>query len=142
MQTDGCPPRPDRQFPNLQLERRRALRRFGIDVERSLRLWQRDMVGPDFAAHIATLEPENSPLSASGLDLSEREREVLTLAACGLSYREAGEILHISRETIKSHHRTIKRKFHASTVTKAVVMAILVGELDNDLLRKHFTLPV
>lgn len=141
MRQTGRSPRPDRQFPNLQLESKRALRRFGIDIEQSLRLWQEDMVGPDFAGHLATLEPEESPIAAElELDLSEREREVLTLAACGLSATEVSRLLHLSIETVKSHHKHIKRKLGASTVTKAVVTAILVGELDNDLLRAHFAI--
>jgi len=139
MQADGRHPRPDRQFPNLPLERKRALRRFGIDVEQSLRLWQEDMVGPDFVAHLATLQSENSEYTKElDVDLSERERQILTLAACGFTNERVGGTLQISVLTVRSHQKRIKRKLHASTVTKAVVTAILVGELDNDLLRQHF----
>lgn len=137
----GRHPRPDRQFPTLHLESKRALRRFGIDIEQSLRLWQEEMVGPDAAAHLATLEPEASTMElALDPDLSDREREVLTLSACGFTAQQIGGQLYLSVETVKSHHKHIRQKLRANSITKAVVTAILIGELDMALLREHFAI--
>lgn len=42
--------------------------------------------------------------------LSQREREVLTLLSRGLTYREAGELLHVSERTIETHRRNLAEK--------------------------------
>jgi DNA-binding NarL/FixJ family response regulator len=54
--------------------------------------------------HQASLEPEPAARLAG---LSERELEVLELAACGMSNKEIAERLVISYNTVKFHLRTI-----------------------------------
>lgn len=54
-------------------------------------------------------------------DLSPREREVLDLLAKGYRYREIGEALFISVETVRSHLRSIYDKLHVRSGTEAVV---------------------
>ena len=86
------------------------------------------------AAHSgrATLSPEaaqalvqtaHHPLS-TGLDLTEREREVLTLMIEGLNNTQIAGRLHVSPSTIKSHVSNILSKLGAASRTEAVTLAL------------------
>jgi NarL family two-component system response regulator LiaR len=86
------------------------------------------------AAHAgrATLSPEaaqaivqtaNQP-PAPGLDLTEREREVLTLMIDGLNNTQIAGKLSVSPSTIKSHVSNILSKLGAASRTEAVTMAL------------------
>ena len=86
------------------------------------------------AAHAghATLSPEaaqvlvqtvNQP-AAPGLDLTEREREVLTLLIEGLSNNQIAGRLSVSPSTIKSHVSNILAKLGVSSRTEAVTLAL------------------
>jgi NarL family two-component system response regulator LiaR len=86
------------------------------------------------AAHAgrATLSPEaaqalvetaNQP-RAPGLDLTEREREVLTLMIEGLSNTQIAGRLTVSSSTIKSHVSNILSKLGAASRTEAVTLAL------------------
>lgn len=59
-----------------------------------------------------------------GYDLSEREREVLSLLVRGLSNREIGDILHISASTVKNHVSTILSKLGTTSRTQAAALAV------------------
>lgn len=59
-----------------------------------------------------------------GQDLTEREREVLTLMAEGLSNQEIAERMVITPATVKFHTRGIRSKLGTSTRTETVVLAI------------------
>lgn len=59
-------------------------------------------------------------LSASGSDLTRREREVLGLMARGASNREIGETLYVAIGTVKGHVRNILRKLGAVNRAEAV----------------------
>jgi ATP/maltotriose-dependent transcriptional regulator MalT len=61
--------------------------------------------------------------------LSERELEVLSLIADGLSNAEIGRRLHVGRETVKSHARSILVKMPARNRTHAVALAFRTGIL-------------
>jgi anti-anti-sigma factor len=52
-------------------------------------------------------------------DLTQREAEVLTLVAKGLSNREIADALFIGEQTVKSHLRTIFAKLGVSNRTQA-----------------------
>jgi len=80
----------------------------------------------------ATLSPEaaqalvqsaNQP-PAPGLDLTEREREVLTLMIEGLNNTQIAGRLTVSPSTIKSHVSNILSKLGVASRTEAVALAL------------------
>ena len=86
------------------------------------------------AAHAgrATLSPEaaqalvetaNQPV-APGLDLTEREREVLALLIEGLNNTQIAGKLTVSPSTIKSHVSNILAKLGVASRTEAVTLAL------------------
>jgi NarL family two-component system response regulator LiaR len=89
------------------------------------------------AAHAgrATLSPEaaqalvetaNQP-PAQGLDLTEREREVLALMVEGLNNTQIAGRLTVSSSTIKSHVSNILSKLGVASRTEAVTLALRSG---------------
>ena len=86
------------------------------------------------AAHFgrATLSPEAAQVlvqivnrsPAPGLDLTEREREVLTLMIEGLSNGQIALRLKVSGSTIKSHVSNILSKLGVASRTEAVTLAL------------------
>ncbi len=62
-----------------------------------------------------------------GLDLTERERDVLALMATGLNNVEISETLVVSPSTIKSHVSHILAKFGVTSRTEAVALAVRHG---------------
>ena len=67
-----------------------------------------------------------------GNQLSERECEVLTLAARGFSNKRIGESLHIAETTVKSHVKSILEKLGADDRTQAVAEALRRGLIRSD----------
>jgi NarL family two-component system response regulator LiaR len=93
-----------------------------------------ELAGAIRAAHAgrATLSPEaaqalvettNQP-SAPGLDLTEREREVLALMVEGLNNTQIAGRLTVSSSTIKSHVSNILAKLGVASRTEAVTLAL------------------
>ena len=86
------------------------------------------------AAHSgkATLSPEAAAVLVEtahqppppGLDLTEREREVLSLMIEGLNNTQIAGKLHVSPSTIKSHVSNILSKLGVSSRTEAVTLAL------------------
>jgi two-component system, NarL family, response regulator LiaR len=80
----------------------------------------------------ATLSPEAAQalvqtahrLPAPGLDLTQREREVLTLMIDGLNNTQIAGRLGVSPSTIKSHVSNILSKLGAASRTEAVTLAL------------------
>lgn len=89
------------------------------------------------AAHIgrATLSPEVTQVIVQtagqspepGLDLTEREREVLALMVEGLNNTQIAGRLSVSPSTIKSHVSNILSKLGVSSRTEAVTLALRQG---------------
>jgi NarL family two-component system response regulator LiaR len=93
-----------------------------------------DLVRAIRAAHVgrATLSPEvaqtlvetaNQP-PTPGLNLTEREREVLALMVEGLNNKQIAERLTVSLSTIKSHVSNILLKLGVASRTEAVTLAL------------------
>jgi LuxR family maltose regulon positive regulatory protein len=83
-----------------------------------------------FSNNILTAAPQSEikNLKSKILNpLSERELEVLRLAADGLSNREIADRLCLAESTVKSHLNTIFRKLDAKNRTQAVAQARQLG---------------
>ena len=65
-------------------------------------------------------------------DLSEREREVLTLLAQGSSNKEIGAALHLTEATVKGYVSTLLSKLHVADRTQAALVAVRYGLVDVD----------
>ncbi len=61
--------------------------------------------------------------------LTAREKTVLRLLQGTLSYREIGQLLHISQNTIKTHTRAIYRKLGVSSRPEAIQQGRALGIL-------------
>lgn len=72
------------------------------------------------------LTPEHNR-ARTGLDLTEREVEVLRALVEGLTYRQIAERLDVSIETIRSHVKAIYRKLQVHGVAEAVSRAVREG---------------
>jgi two-component system NarL family response regulator len=64
--------------------------------------------------------------------LTDRELEVLKLAADGLTNRQIGRRLHISENTVKNHMRNILEKLHLHSRMEAVLYAVREELIDLD----------
>jgi len=71
----------------------------------------------------ALVETANQP-PAPGLDLTEREREVLALMVEGLNNTQIAGRLTVSSSTIKSHVSNILSKLGVASRTEAVTLAL------------------
>jgi DNA-binding NarL/FixJ family response regulator len=74
-------------------------------------------------------EPNKPPSEALKV-LSERELEVLTLVAKGLSNSECAEQLFLSEGTVKTHVKRIYTKLDLRDRTQAVIFAYQTGMVD------------
>ena len=61
--------------------------------------------------------------------LTEREREVMTLAASGLQNGDMAERLYLSPETVKTHVQNAMGKLGARTRAHAVAIALVTGHI-------------
>lgn len=61
------------------------------------------------------------------LDLTEREQEVLRCLVRGLSYKQAGDELAISLDTVRTYIRALYKKLQVHSVAAAVTRAIREG---------------
>lgn len=75
------------------------------------------------------LDPAARPAASlhEGPFLTDREREVIRLVACGMSSRLIGESLGISNKTVDNHRTNIMSKLRIHTTAELVRYAIRVG---------------
>jgi DNA-binding CsgD family transcriptional regulator len=66
---------------------------------------------------------------AGRVQLTEREREVMTLVASGLQSGDIAEHLFLSPETVKSHVHNALTKLGAHTRAHAVAIALVTGQI-------------
>jgi DNA-binding NarL/FixJ family response regulator len=77
---------------------------------------------------VARFAQQPSPDAGRTLDeLTEREKEILTLLASGLSNAELAEKLFLSETTVKTHVSAILRKLHVRDRVQAVIAAYDAG---------------
>lgn len=60
------------------------------------------------------------PKAKDQLNITEREKEILTLLAKGLLYKEIANQLHITTGTVKQHLHKIYEKLHVQNRTEAI----------------------
>lgn len=60
---------------------------------------------------------------SNGCELSEREKELLSLIAAGNDYKTIAAMAFISYETMRTHAKNIYRKLHVSSRSEAVLKA-------------------
>lgn len=65
-------------------------------------------------------------------DLTDREREVLSLLAQGLSTNDIARSLSITSSTVRNHIRNILQKLHVHNWLEAVVYAFKQGLVDKE----------
>lgn len=71
-------------------------------------------------AHALTAPPS----APEAVDLTEREREILTLVAAGRSNKEIARVLGISDATVKVHIKHVLRKLNLKSRLEAAVWAL------------------
>ena len=65
----------------------------------------------------------------AALALTPREMEVLELMATSATYREIGDQLHISEETVRTHTKRVLTKLNQPNRTQGVLAALRIGLL-------------
>jgi DNA-binding NarL/FixJ family response regulator len=83
----------------------------------------RSALDPQIAPRIIARAARPTPSS----DLTEREREVLSLAARGLTNKQIGHDLDISDRTVQNHLANIYGKLNVQSRTEAVTAALQRG---------------
>jgi LuxR family transcriptional regulator, maltose regulon positive regulatory protein len=82
--------------------------------------WQSGFAAAVSAAMLA--EPDRQPSARNLSGLSDREQEVWRFLSTALSMQDIADALFVSRNTLKSHVRSIYRKLNVSTRQAAVAM--------------------
>ncbi len=82
------------------------------------------------AIHSRAVAPQTKqPVSGDVMPLSQRESEILSLIAKGISFSEIGSILSISPHTVTAHIKKIYRKLQVHSRGEAVYEATCLGIL-------------
>lgn len=81
----------------------------------------------DLLRHIELDVPDDPVTGDDGLELSEREREVLRCLMDGMAYKQVADRLDISIDTVRSHIRRIYKKLQVHSVAQAVSRALREG---------------
>lgn len=72
------------------------------------------------------------PVELRTIDLTSREREVLSLLTQGLSTKDIARSLSISSSTVRNHIRNILRKLHVHNRLEAVIYSFKHGLIGKD----------
>jgi DNA-binding NarL/FixJ family response regulator len=87
-----------------------------------------DVILAKVMAHVSSASPEGMIAP-----LTDREMEILALAAKGMTNRSIGAQLDISDRTVQGHIARIFEKLQASSRTEAVMRAVSLGWLPADI---------
>ncbi|MCX6152151.1 MAG: response regulator transcription factor [Ignavibacteriales bacterium] len=79
------------------------------------------------AKQVLNLFKYHIPKNNGSINLTEREREILSLIVVGLSNDEISTKLFISQQTVRNHIRHIYEKLHVHSKSQAVAKAIKEG---------------
>lgn len=74
-----------------------------------------------------------SASNAETMELTERQLEVLTLVAQGLTYKQIGERLFVSERAIKYHMGEILARLHLENRSQVIAYAVRTGLVKGDL---------
>ena len=77
--------------------------------------------GDEIMTKIPTLATDNSKVSLNHFDLSEKEREIVSQVANGLSNREIAEALFLSEGTVRNYISTILEKLNLRDRTQLAI---------------------
>jgi DNA-binding NarL/FixJ family response regulator len=84
-------------------------------------------MSPSIAARVLKLFQQFAPAPASStyeFNLSDREKDILSLMVQGKDFRTIGEEYFISYETVRTHVKKIYKKLHVTSASEAVALAI------------------
>ena len=81
------------------------------------------MIDPVLTARVLDRIRNGAPGAAELADLTEREREILTLIAEGLTNRQIGERLFLAEKTVKNYVSSLLAKLGLESRTQAAVLA-------------------
>lgn len=107
----------------------------GVIADMLLNLWESGAgpISPSIAYKILQmLKTKETPNTESGersdiFQLSQREKEILELLAEGFEYKEIGDRLFISPNTVKKHCISIYQKLHVNNRAQALKIAYMKG---------------
>jgi DNA-binding NarL/FixJ family response regulator len=89
-------------------------------------------LGPEITEALLAQSRRPAPLKPPGSRLSTRELDVLTLMATPATYRQIGEQLFISEETVRTYAKRIFAKLNQPNRTQAVIAALRLGLINID----------
>jgi DNA-binding NarL/FixJ family response regulator len=81
-------------------------------------------MSPEIARKVVTLFQKTGPPPKIDEQLTPQEIRLLKLLSEGHSYQSAGELMHISINTIRNHVRSIYEKLHVHSKSEAVSKAL------------------
>lgn len=107
----------------------------GVIVDMLLNLWESGAgpISPSIAYKILQMLKTRETPNAGGSEqpdifqLSQREKEILELLAEGFEYKEIGDRLFISPNTVKKHCISIYQKLHVNNRAQALKIAYMKG---------------
>lgn len=91
----------------------------------------RSYFSPSIQALMAELQRGDRPAEVRGTSLTEREREVLTWLARGLSSKEVAQRLDISVRTVETHRANLMHKLGVKSLALLIQVAIREGIIDS-----------
>ncbi len=90
-------------------------------------------ISPQVAGTVIEMAKQKNGGSTSGADaLTQREREVVCLVACGFTSKDIGLSLGISENTVESHRRRVMSKLDINNVAELTKFAIREGLVSLD----------
>lgn len=86
-----------------------------------------DVGGREFRGSLPFFRP---PEFDEGIELTDRERDVMAWAARGKTLRDTAEILKLSSETVETHVKNALRKLGANNKTHGAAKCVALGLID------------